>query len=151
VALEATVLAMLIALPGAEPAHSQVIADAVAEAACGDKLLAAELVAVGFYESGFTPRIQEGRCRSYECDKGRARSYWQMQRTSFSRDTWDSMVGLDHEGILTAAQTAGTILLAGRKACRTVSGTLSWYATGRCYWSGARYRVKLVNRLAAIE
>jgi len=149
--LEATVLAMLVALPGAAPAHTETIADAVAEASEGDRLLAAELIAVGFFESGFTPRIQAGGCYSYECDKGKARSYWQMQKTSFTHDTWNSMVGLDHEGILIAAQTAGNILLAGRKACKSVSGTLSWYATGRCRWAGARHRVKLVNRLMAVD
>lgn len=148
---EAIIFAMLVALPGRTPEHAATIATAVAEAAGDDKLLAAELVATGFFESGFTARIQDGRCRPYECDKGKARSYWQMQRTSFSRDTWDSMLGLDHEGIVLAAKTASVILLAGRRACRTVTGTLSWYATGRCSWSGAHWRAKLVNRLAVIQ
>lgn len=146
---EAVVLAMLVALPGATPTHSEDIANAIAEASNGDKLLAAELATIGFFESGYLPRIQAGECRKGECDQGRARTYWQLQRTSFSRDSWETMVGPEYEAIVIAAQTAGRVLLAGRKACRTVEGTLSWYACGRCSWSGARYRAKIVNRLMA--
>lgn len=142
---------MLVALPGDTPQFAEEISDAIAETANGDKLLAAELATIGFYESGFLARIQEGRCRKDECDKGRARTYYQLQKTSYSRDAWDAMVGPEYEAILIATQTAGTVLLAGRKACKSVEGTLAFYATGGCRWSGARYRAKMVNRLMAVK
>lgn len=149
-AFESVIAAMLVALPGATPVHSEDIANAVAEATDGDRLLAAELVTVGFFESGYLPRIQEGKCRKGECDQGRARTWWQFQRTSFSRDAWNTSVGLEYEAICEAGRVAARVLLAGRKACRTVEGTLAWYACGRCSWSGARYRAKMVNRLMAV-
>lgn len=148
---EAIATAMLVALPGATPEHSEDIANAIAEAGNGDRLLVAELATIGFYESGFLPRIQAGRCRKHECDKGRARTWWQFQRTSYSRDAWETSVGLEPEAILEAAKVAATVLIAGRNACRSIEGTLSFYATGHCLWSGARYRAKLVRRLVAVN
>jgi len=150
-AFEALVAAMLVALPGQTPAHADDIANAIAEAAAGDKLLAAELVTVGFFESGYLPRIQEGKCRKGECDNGRARTWWQFQRTSFSRDAWETSVGLEPEAILEASKVAARVLLAGRKACHSIEGTLSWYACGRCSWSGARYRARMVQSVLAAQ
>lgn len=148
---ESLAMAMLVALPGATPEHSEDIANAIAEAGNGDRLLVAELAAIGHFESGFTARIQAGACRKDECDFGRARSYYQFQRTSYSRYAWETSVGLEPEAILEASKVAAAILLAGRKACRTVEGTLAFYATSRCRWSGARYRARLVDRLLRIE
>lgn len=149
--LEALVLAMLAALPGATPAHAEEISDAIAEASDGDRLLAAELVTIGFFESGFLDRIQAGKCKRNECDHGRARTYFQFQRTSYSRDAWNTSVGLEPEAILEASKVAARVLTAGRAACHSVEGTLSFYATGRCSWSGARHRSKMVHRLMAVE
>ncbi len=141
--------AMLVALPGATPLHASELSDAIAEASGGDRLLAAELTTIGFFESGFLERIQAGKCRKGECDNGRARSWWQFQRTSYSRDAWDTSLGLEPEAIRAASKVAASVLVAGRNACHSVQGTLSFYATGRCSWSGARYRAKMVSQLMA--
>lgn len=150
-AFEATALAMLIALPGATPAHAEDIANAVSEASGGDRLLAAEIVSIGFFESGYLERIQEGRCHKHECDHGRARTWWQFQRTSYSRDAWETSVGLEPEAILEASKVAAAVLRSGRERCHSVEGAIAFYARESCHWSGARYRAKLVNRLLGVR
>jgi hypothetical protein len=151
--LEATALAMLVALPGSTPSQAETLAPAIAEVAGDDRLLMAEIATIGFFESGFLERIQDGKCRKDECDHGRARTWFQYQRTSYTREAWElkADIGLEYEAVLTATQNAATVLLAGRKACHSVEGTLAFYATGGCRWSGARYRVRLVNRLMSVR
>jgi len=152
----------LDALPGPRPPATPVIAEAVAsaseEATCTgewatldfctpvwsgppEKLVVAE-VAVGWFESGFQERIQAGRCRKYECDAKygpggvflghRARSYWQLQKTSFVAPFWDDMVGSDPMPTFEAARGAARVLGAGYKRCHSLGGAVSWYATHDC-------------------
>lgn len=160
--LIATAAMALESLPGPTPRQAPVVAEAVAsaseEATCAgewatldfctpvwsgppEQLVVAE-IAVGWFESGFQERIQAGKCRRYECDAKygpggvflghRSRSYWQLQRTSFSRDYWDDMVGAEQIPTFEAARGAARVLGAGYKKCHSLGGAVSWYATHDC-------------------
>src|SRR5687767_12279984 len=61
------------------------IASAVASVAGEQKIArraewASLIVAIGYAESGFSLRIMDGRCKPWECDRGRARGGWQVHR-----------------------------------------------------------------------
>ncbi len=49
----------------------------------------------------------------------------------------------------TAAGVAARVLEAGRARCKTIEGTVAFYAVGRCSWVGARSRATVVRRLLA--
>jgi hypothetical protein len=56
-----------------------VVTDPV-EGACGTCATRGLVVlAVGFQESNYDARVEEGRCRPHTCDNGRAWSAWQIQ------------------------------------------------------------------------
>lgn len=58
---------------------------------------AAFLLAWGQHESAFSLRIGAGRCKPWECDRGRARGPWQLHRdASMTADTWSRMHGLEN-------------------------------------------------------
>lgn len=165
----------LQALPGPTPPRATTIAQAVSEAAeegtCTGQwaefdwctptwtgrpveLVVAE-VAVGHFESGFQERIQAGKCFQWECDAKfavggkflyhRARSYWQLQRTSFSAPSWEEMTGVELIPTYEAARAATRVLGAGFKKCRSIGGAVSWYATKDC--SAADKRAAYVESL----
>lgn len=145
-------------LPSATPVISEAVASSSAEGTCSEdwaeldfckvvwdgpavELVVAE-VAVGHFESGFQERIQAGKCRRYECDAKygpggeflghRSKSYWQLQRTSFSAPFWEDMTGSEIMPTFEAARAAARVLGAGRKKCHSVGGAVSWYATHDC-------------------
>lgn len=167
----------LEALPGPTPAHAPEIAQATAsaslEATCtGDwsesdfcqpvwtlppERLVVTLIGVGHFESGFLPRIQAGQCRKWECDAAydllgkflyfKARSYWQLQKTSFARAGWEQMIGVELFPTFEAARAASRVLGAGVRACGSVEGAISWYGAQHCQWRPASRRYALVRRL----
>lgn len=169
--MKTTLLVILMALPirGSDAApelepRMRVVADAVAVASVADdwpdsrESLAGLLVSIGYYESGYSRRIGEGRCGPNECDavRGadgriwhRARSYWQIQQSALvPLDDWRRMVGTGPEPVRLAASTAARLLVHGRLRCGTQSGAVSLYATGKtCRWSGATQRVALARRV----
>lgn len=144
-----TITAMLVlACPAlrTEPTRVDTIAYSIASAAEGDAVVARLLVTVGRFESNFVERIQLGRCQPWECDRGRARSYWQLQRTSYVRDLWSDLVGVDPSA---AALGASRVLRRGLKACGgSERGALSFYATGHCGWRKAGPRAAYADWLA---
>jgi hypothetical protein len=89
--------------------------------------LAADLVEIGYHESGFRKRIQAGDCRIYrkggsECDHYRgvflARSMWQIHRTPelpgvealVPRKRWMAIQGTEASSVTLAARTAARVL-----------------------------------------
>lgn len=147
-------LALLAALnglpnrPAAFDEHSPQIAAALAGATRGARD-AATLFAVGYYESGFLPRIQEGECRPHECDHGKAHSFWQLHDWVSG---WNELVGMDRVNV--AADVAARILRRGRRVCHTEAGAISFFAVGTCFgWRGADQRaafsLKIEQKLAA--
>lgn len=152
----AVVLAWILSLPqkwGEEVPVAQHEADVrpVAAAIARHPDIAPELVSVIWHESKFLRRIQAGKCKPHECDRGRARSYLQLQKTSAQHvpAVWDDIVGLEPENIRAAVDAAAPILRRGKKVCRTSAGAFGYYARGDCRWPGGPARGALADRLRA--
>jgi len=121
--------------------------------------LAILLVTIGFWESRFALNVHQGKCKKWECDAElgpngtivhKARTPWQMQRTSFSEPEWDKMVGIDYEATFHAAYAAAKSLSPGYRKCGNVYGAISIYAgAGTCKWEDGRNRVAFYGRLRA--
>lgn len=134
----AKILALLLSLPiwpedaqhwDQKQAQLVTIADAVA-AYAETPAEAALLLASGFEESGFSLRIHAGQCHPDECDHGRARGPWQLQRDGMSLESWDQMSGVEN----TPAQvrTAVKRLRFYREMCGDTPGTIARYFGLRC-------------------
>lgn len=114
--------------------------------------IAPELVTVIHFETKFLERIQAGRCKPWECDRGRARSYLQLQKTAAQHvpAVWDDIVGLEPENIDAAVNAAAPILRKAKRICKTSAGAISYYARGACRgWKPAAERGALADRLRA--
>jgi hypothetical protein len=138
--LAAAILAAMTALPCPldEPTEQcapwrETVAEAIAAAAGDNDALAADLIEIGYHESGFRKRIQAGDCRIYrkggsECDHYRgvflARSMWQIHRTPelpgvealVPRKRWLAIQGVELEATTLAARTAARVLRANPSA-----------------------------------
>jgi hypothetical protein len=120
--------------------------------------LAALLVTKGWWESRFASHVHAGKCKKDECDAVKtqygvihlARSPWQLQRTSFSEDVWDHMLGDDLSSTRNAAWAAARVLAYGMDQCHTPRGALSWYGAQTCQWQGAGNRYRTYERLMAM-
>ncbi len=127
--------------------------------------LAGLTVGLGYFESGFLERIGASRCRKDECDAvklpgGRvvhlARGYWQVHQTGLlTFDEWREARGSEAWPTFVQARLAIRVIVAAAGKCRhaegEVGGAISAFATGgRCYWSGAPGRERIVRKLIAI-
>ncbi len=81
------------------------------------------VVAIGEAESGYSLRIMEGLCRPLECDRGRARSPWQMHQNDHTRPVWDELQGF--MTLHVQVQTASAMLKRSYFTCVNRSG-LPW-------------------------
>lgn len=94
--------------PEAKQAQYREVASAIAEASKGSRWRAAMLVTMGRYESDWSIRIGEGRCKPLECDRGRAVSNYQLhERACTSPEAWRN--------------AAGDLRLATREAARAIN------------------------------
>jgi hypothetical protein len=132
-------------MPGADSAHVPTIADAIATVAPTPER-AALLVAIGYRESGFMPRIQAGDCRKFECDRGLSRSFWQIHKFSRAPE-WHDLLGLEPPTIKLAARVADRKLRSGLQVCKTTAGAASYFARGDCRWPGGVRRGALADSL----
>lgn len=131
-------LAFLLSLPvyaediGDErkPAQLEIIAESVSKVAGDNRRMLALLLSQGHVETGYSLRIHVGRCRSWECDHGRARGPWQTWRNGMSENEWALMRGLEHTENQAAA--AKGVLEVGLKKCGTVRGALARYVGLPC-------------------
>jgi hypothetical protein len=120
--MQTLILAFLLSLPVSyddprsveKTAQLEVIARAISDASPTPEA-AAMLIATGYLESHFSLRIHLGQCKPYECDGGKARGPWQVQRNRMLLDEWDRMTGL--ENIEVQARAAQTRLGAGLSWC----------------------------------
>src|SRR5262245_45105811 len=139
----------LITLPN-RPAAFDEHAGAIAFAMAGATQRArdaATLLSVGYFESGFQPRIQAGECRKLECDRGLARGFWQMHASPLVPE-WGDLIGLEEDTILVGASAAARILKRGRRVCRSESGAISYFAVGTCFgWRGADERARFAEKI----
>jgi hypothetical protein len=124
------------------------IAEAIARWS-DDRELAAIAVSVAWHETKFLARIQAGDCKKFECDRGRARGYFQPHEDAslLARERWDDLVGLGDHNVDAQAEVALQLLRRGRKVCRTLEGAASYYAVGHCRFPGAKKRARTAELL----
>lgn len=156
--------------PGARQERIHIIADAIVDASqratCADAYassdcvpvwplstieLSALLVAQAYSESRLAKNVHEGKCRAWECDptrsaytgqvRHRARSLWQIHRSSPVESEWEHMLGADLASTKAAAWAAAKLLSRGYRACGNIGGAISRYAgIDGCQWSEADKR-----------
>jgi len=108
-------------------AQLAVVADALAVAVQAEprwpwprEQLAAFAITIGDSESRFSLRIHEGQCKPWECDRGRARSPWQLQRGAVvSDEVFDALVGAGLQPTSVAAGAAVRAITRARWLCRS--------------------------------
>lgn len=94
------------------------VAPTIAQAAQGDRQVAAYLVALGTYESHFAKPVQAGHCKGYGgCDGGLAHTMWQMHREALHGVTPADVVGTDDQHLQAAAEAAAHHIRQARKMC----------------------------------
>jgi hypothetical protein len=113
---------------------------------------AALLLTIGYHESTFSLRIHRGQCKPHECDRGRARSAWQLHRNTFNADIWDKLHGLENTRIQVQAASDAlkrAYFTCSRSGVPWLQATLNGYAGRRCSaeWPGLDARVATFNRL----
>lgn len=113
---------------------------------------AALLMTIGYHESTFSLRIQRGECKPHECDRGRARSSWQLHRNTFTAPIWDQLHGLENTRVQVQAASDAlkrAYFTCSRSGVPWLQATLNGYAGRRCSaeWPGLDQRVSTFNRL----
>lgn len=124
----------------------------------GSSELSALLLTEAYSESRLARNVHEGKCRAWECDpvrsaytgqvRHRARSIWQIQRSSHVEAEWDQMLGADQASTSIAAWAAAKLLTRGYRSCGSIGGAISRYAgIDGCNWSESEKRVRFYKSL----
>lgn len=99
---------------------------AMLRAAGANRELYAALVVLGGLETGFRERFERDGCRPTECDRGRAKHYWQAHRANcpaLHRDPTNTEV---------AARCAAATMRYGYAVCKTWAGAFCKYTSLAC-------------------
>lgn len=141
-------------------AQLEAIAAAVAEvskdAPRAPREWAALLLTIGYHESTFSLRIQRGQCKPYECDRGRARSAWQLHKNLFTAPIWDQLHGVENTKVQVRAASDAlrrAYFTCSRSGVPWLQATLNAYAGRRCSgeWPGLGQRVATFNHLLRVS
>jgi hypothetical protein len=114
---------------------------------------AALLLTIGYHESTFSLRIHRGQCKPHECDRGKARSAWQLHKNLYTAPIWDQLHGLEHTQIQVRAASDAlkrAYFTCSRSGVPWLQATLNGYAGRRCsaQWPGLDQRTSTFNRLS---
>lgn len=117
---------------------------------------AALLLTIGYHESTFSLRIHRGECKPYECDRGRARSAWQLHKNLYTAPIWDQLHGIEHTAVQVRAASDAlkrAYFTCSRSGVPWLQGTLNGYAGRRCSaeWPGLDLRTATFNRLQRVS
>jgi hypothetical protein len=117
---------------------------------------AALLLTIGYHESTFSLRIHRGECKPYECDRGRARSAWQLHKNLFTAPIWDQLHGIEHTALQVRAASDAlkrAYFTCSRSGVPWLQATLNGYAGRRCgsEWPGLDLRVSTFHRLQRVS
>lgn len=117
---------------------------------------AALLLTIGHHESTFSLRIQRGQCKPYECDRGRARSAWQLHKNLFTAPVWDQLHGIENTKVQVRAASDAlrrAYFTCSRSGVPWLQATLNAYAGRRCAgeWPGLGQRVATFNHLLRVS
>lgn len=145
---EATLVKALNELPTRDATWRETYVPIVAETVrhlTGSPAKAATLIAIGYFESGFLPRIQAGECYAWECDRGQAHGWFQQHPWV---PEWNALLGLDREAIDLTFRVAYRQVNRGFHVCHEPEGAISFYAVGTCRgWKGAARRAVFAKRI----
>lgn len=146
---EAALIKALNDLPVREPSwreqYAPVVADTVRHLT-RSPVKAATLIAIGYFESGFLPRIQAGECLKHECDRGQAHGWFQIHNWV---PEWNELLGLDRPSIELSTRAAFRIVNSGFRVCHEPEGAISYFAFGTCKgWKGAARRALFAEKIA---
>ena len=116
---------------------------------------AALLLTIGYHESTFSLRIHRGECKPHECDRGRARSAWQLHKNLFTAPIWDQLHGIEHTAVQVRAASDAlkrAYFTCHRSGVPWLQATLNGYAGRRCSaeWPGLDLRAATFNRLLRV-
>lgn len=117
---------------------------------------AALLLTIGYHESTFSLRIHRGECKPHECDRGRARSAWQLHKNLFTAPIWDQLHGIEHTALQVRAASDAlkrAYFTCSRSGAPWLQATLNGYAGRRCggSWPGLELRSATFNRLLRVS
>lgn len=114
---------------------------AMMQAAGANRQLYHALVVLGGLETGFRERFERDGCRPNECDRGRAKHYWQAHRANcpeLHRDPTNTVV---------AARCAASMLRYGFVQCRGWAGAYCVYAGLHCGCELGKRRAAMLERI----
>jgi hypothetical protein len=114
-----------------EQVDAQELANAINEAALGDPVIAAALLATAWTETTLSDRLRRNECRPLECDRGRAWGLWQQHKDGFNREVWGS------PDVAVQARHAARAMRYARRTCQQAGapfpeGMLRQYGGRRC-------------------
>jgi hypothetical protein len=117
---------------------------------------AALLLTIGYHESTFSLRIHRGECKPHECDRGKARSAWQLHKNLYTAPLWDQLHGIEHTAVQVRAASEAlkrAYFTCSRSGVPWLQATLNGYAGRRCSaeWPGLAQRVSTFNRLSRVS
>lgn len=116
---------------------------------------AALLLTIGYHESTFSLRIHRGQCKPHECDRGRARSAWQLHKNTFTAPVWDQLHGIENTRVQVQAASDAlkrAYFTCNRSGVPWLQATLNAYAGRRCSaeWPGLGQRVATYQHLVRV-
>ena len=116
---------------------------------------AALLLTIGYHESTFSLRIHRGECKPHECDRGRARSAWQLHKNLFTAPIWEQLHGIEHTAVQVRAASDAlkrAYFTCNRSGVPWLQATLNGYAGRRCSaeWPGLDQRAATFNRMLRV-
>jgi hypothetical protein len=131
------------------------IADVSRDAPRPPREWAALLLTIGYHESTFSLRIQRGQCKPHECDRGRARSAWQLHKNLFTAPIWDQLHGIENTKVQVQAASDAlkrAYFTCSRSGVPWLQATLNGYAGRRCSaeWPGLDQRAATFARLQRV-
>lgn len=131
------------------------VADVSKDAPRPPREWAALLLTIGYHESTFSLRIHRGECKPHECDRGRARSAWQLHKNLFTEPVWEKLHGIENTAIQVRAASDAlrrAYFTCSRSGVPWLQATLNGYAGRRCssQWPGLDQRVSTFSRLQRV-
>jgi hypothetical protein len=131
------------------------VADVSRDAPRPPREWAALMLAVGYHESTFSLRIHRGDCKPHECDRGRARSAWQLHKNLFTEPVWEQLHGIENTAVQVRAASDAlrrAYYTCSRSGVPWLQGTLNGYAGRRCssQWPGLEQRTTTFTRLQRV-
>lgn len=132
------------------------VADVSRDAPRPPREWAALLLTIGYHESTFSLRIHRGECKPHECDRGRARSAWQLHKNLFTEPVWEQLHGVENTAVQVRAASDAlkrAYFTCSRSGVPWLQATLNGYAGRRCssQWPGLDQRVVTFNRLQRVS